>query len=215
MKTEVETYLIEETVGLIYDNEQLERWNSHVKDLGLTGQQTLSKPEKSPIPFMHMKQTIISVFETLCPRKVDVSVYDKTPIPVEVLELIALSKREQYFEKIQIWFDDKDPDPACIGINPNGWYVSYDTKKEDYTRRTKQEAEQLAQETGGKATPFSWDNNHYLIGRWADVKRPIDELKDLAKKRWMETEGAMHRKAIKEAEAALHCLEEKAIEKFN
>lgn len=37
-KTIVETFVIEETQELIYDNEKLDNWNTMVKDLGLNGQ---------------------------------------------------------------------------------------------------------------------------------------------------------------------------------
>lgn len=124
MKTVVETYIIEETQELIYDNEKLDQWNNLVKELGLTGQTKIQAKDKSPIPFLHMKQTHIAVFETLCPRKVKVQEYDKTPIPVEILDLVALSVKEKYFNKIEIWYDDKTPDPACIGFA--GEWLVYD-----------------------------------------------------------------------------------------
>jgi hypothetical protein len=50
MKTIVETFLIEETIDLIYDNEQLDKWNKHVQELGLIGQTKIVQTDKSPIP---------------------------------------------------------------------------------------------------------------------------------------------------------------------
>lgn len=115
MKTEVETYIIEETQELIYDNEKLDQWNDMVKQLGLTGQNKVVKTEKSPIPFLWMNQSLIKVFEELCPRKTKIEEYDKTPIPVEALSMVALSKNENYFDKIEVWYNDKSPDPALVG----------------------------------------------------------------------------------------------------
>ena len=99
MATVVETFVIEETAELIYDGEALETWNNLVSELGLKGQTEIVKPEKSPIPFMHLKQGYVNMFETLCPRKVDVSEYNKTPIPVEILKLIAAKRPIM----LQIW----------------------------------------------------------------------------------------------------------------
>ena len=115
MKTTVETYLVEEVSELIYDGEKLDRWNDLVAQLGLTGQRSVVKPEKSPIPFLIMNEQIKAVFETLCPNKVDVSEYNQMPIPVEILDLISLSVKEEYFGEIQIWYDEKQKDPVCVG----------------------------------------------------------------------------------------------------
>jgi len=37
MKTVVETFLMEETVELTYDQEKLDKWNGLVEELGLLG----------------------------------------------------------------------------------------------------------------------------------------------------------------------------------
>ena len=44
MKTVVETFVIEETQELIYDNEKLDKWNKYVEELGLTGQTKIITP---------------------------------------------------------------------------------------------------------------------------------------------------------------------------
>lgn len=215
MKTVVETFVIEETAELIYDNEKLDKWNELVNTLELKGQSKIVKPEKSPIPFMHLKVSLQNVFETLCPRKVDVESYDVTPIPVEILELVALSKREGYFEKIQIWYDEKAPDPACVGVKIKQWYVPFENTYKYFP--SKGEAEQFAVANGIKKTSVSdsWDKNYYLIGKWADVKQSFDELKSRAKQRYVEEQGDALRKEIKERQRKLDDLEISATEKFN
>jgi len=65
---------------------------------------------------MYMKTSVKNVFETLCPVKVNVENFETSPIPVEILDLIALSKKENYFDKLEIWYDDKSPDPCCVGF---------------------------------------------------------------------------------------------------
>src|SRR3990172_5340051 len=103
MKTTVETFVIEETAMLIYDNEKLDKWNQRIKELGFTGQQQICKPDKSPIPFMHLKHSLVNIFECLCPVKVPAKEYAVSPIPLEILDLISLSEKEGYFNAIEIW----------------------------------------------------------------------------------------------------------------
>lgn len=181
MKTVVETFIIEETQELIYDNDKLDQWNKRVAELGLTGQTKIVAPEKSPIPFLHMKAPLVRVFETLCPRKVSISEYDKTPIPVEILDLVALSKKEQYFTGIQIWYDDETPDPVCVGLVEE--YYTYSAgynRIQSYKSKGEAEAAKLAD---SKVKDFSTNLlATYLIGRWADVKASLEELTARAKK---------------------------------
>jgi len=155
MKTVVETFVIEETQELIYDNDQLEKWNRYVEELGLVGQKQIVKEDKSPIPFMHLKTSMISVFECLCPRKVNVEDYNVTPIPVEILDLIALSKREGYFETIQIWYDEKSPDPVCVGLKENNFcYVYRTADRKDYDRLNGLTKEQILEYKKNKETYY-------------------------------------------------------------
>jgi hypothetical protein len=157
MKTVVETYIIEETQELIYDNDKLDQWNKLVGELGLVGQTKIVKPEKSPIPFLWMNTALVATFTELCPRKVLVAEYDKTPIPVEALSLVALSVKESYFEKIQVWYNDKNPDPVIVGIIKG---ADFDPKYP------------------------TWDRGYeyYLLARWSDVKASLAELTDRARR---------------------------------
>lgn len=215
MKTVVETFLTEETVDLIYDNEQLEKWNKHVEELGLTGQTQIVKKDKSPIPFMHLKDSYKNICETICPRKVGVKNYNVTPIPVEILDLVALSKKENYFDSIEVWYDEKSPDPFVIGVNPNQYYI-HNGKEYKYFN-TRLECENFKEVNGIKdqISTSTWDQKYYLIGKWADVKRSWAELKEMAKTRFMESRANEYHKAIKEAKRGLEDLEIEAFEKFN
>jgi hypothetical protein len=155
MATVVETFIVEETSNLIHDGDALKKWNEKVEELGLEGQKTVVVADKSPIPFLWMNEALIATFETLCPSKIEVEKYDKTPIPLEILDLVALSKKEQYFQCIEIWYNEKEKDPVCIGYKyaeseESDWYKKYRADK-------------------------------YLIGRWADVKASLDQLIQRAK----------------------------------
>ena len=214
MSTIVETFIIEETASLIYNNEHLDDWNAIVEELGLTGQTSIQVIGKSPIPFMHMKQSLINIFGCLCPRTVNIKDYNATPIPLEILELAALAKREEYFAKIQIWYDDKSPDPACIGITGH-WYQSTwgDDRNKDLDK-LEFKTEQEARDAGGKNIYFT-TKGHYLLGKWADVKHSFEELKKMAIKRETEFLTNSLMKEIKTAQRKLDDITSDVFEKFN
>ena len=214
MKTVVETFIIEETAELIYDNESLDKWNNLIKDLGLKGQECLVKTDKSPIPFMHLKTSLENVFITLCPIQVEVEAYNATPIPVEILDLVALSKREGYFNKIQVWYDDKDPDPVVVGITGHWYQPDWHDDRVRELDGKKFSTVQEAREAGAKSVYFT-EKNKYILGKWADVKRPLTELKKMAYDRYLLENGAKLRKEIKETQRKLDDLEIDAVERFN
>ena len=116
----IETYMIEEAEKLICEPEEVEKWNKLVEEAGLEGQKELIKPEKSPIPFIALTKSMERVYETLCPGKEDAKAYKDSAIPLRVLSLIALSEREKYFYKIQIW-SDKVKDPVVVGVLNNSY----------------------------------------------------------------------------------------------
>ena len=212
MKTEVETYIIEETQELIYDNEKLDQWNSLVAQLGLTGQTKIQAPDKSPIPFLHMKQSLVEVFSILCPRRVDIKAYDKTPIPVEILDLAALSVKEKYFNKIEIWYDDKTPDPACIGIT--GKWIVY-RKNYSHIAELATESEALALKDHAEYfNHYFEETGKYLLGRWADVKQSFEELAAKAKKLFIAESTSVIEQNIREEKRKLEDLEHSANVRF-
>ena len=110
----IETYLMEDSEKMISDVEHLEEWTKIVEELGLTGQQALAKPAKSPIPFLPLNEISERVYGTLCKFHTSVKIYKRSTIPLRILSLIALSENEKYFHHIEIW-DDNDPDPVVIG----------------------------------------------------------------------------------------------------
>ncbi len=189
MKTVVETFIVEETQELIYDNEKLDQWNKRVEELGLVGQTRIKKNEKSPIPFLHMKAHLVNVFETLCPRKVDVKEYDKGAIPVEIIDLIALSVKEEYFNKIEIWYDDETPDPICVGLKQNS---QFDAKYPTWSRGL----------------------DKFLIGRWADVKASLEELTEKAKVLFIKKKRSDYEKQIKDYQRSLEDVQTEADRQF-
>jgi hypothetical protein len=189
MKTVVETYIIEETQELIYDSERIEKYQQLCDELGLTGQATIQVKDKSPIPYLFMNTSLVNVFTTLCPMKVDISKYNKTPIPVEILELVALSKRENHFDEFQIWYNDADPDPVCVGVRKNSAFDrSYPT----------------------------WDRglDKWLIGRWADVKASLATLTEKARIIYCTTQKLVYEKNIRDAQRSIEDIQNEANARF-
>lgn len=220
MGTIVETFIIEETASLIYDNEDLDKWNKYVEELGLVGQKKISTKEKSPIPFMHLKTGLKNVFETLCPRKVDFTEYNVTPIPLEILDLIALSKKEEYFNKgIQIWYDEVTPDPVCVGIigeiipvsKPYTWHheAKFKTRVEALSWLKENNLEAYNSDGG-----YFSNESYYLLGKWADVKRSFAELTQMATKRFVQEKGNEYEKTLKETQRKLDDLKTEAFDRF-
>jgi len=124
----VQTFIVEESKELIYDSDKIQEWKDKCLELGLDKQLELANPDKSPVPFECLNMVGFRVYETLCPAKTEYKTYNKTAIPLEVLSLIALSEKEGYFESIEIWYDDKTPDPIAIGRIKNGqWNYNYYT----------------------------------------------------------------------------------------
>lgn len=213
MNTVVETFVIEEVEALIYDNEKLEKWNSIIENLNLDGQKQIVKPDKSPIPFMHMKEELVSVFETLCPIKCTIKDFSITPIPIEILDLVALSIRENYFNSIEVWWDDKSPDPVVVGIKGHwyemNWYTDSNKKLADQHFNSQEEAK-----SSGAKHPSFYVSEKYLLGKWADVKQSFEELKERARKIFISSETIEIKRRIKEAQRSLDDLEQSAFDRF-
>jgi hypothetical protein len=156
---------------------------------------------------------LVNVFETLCPKKVEISQYSQSPIPVEILSAISLSKKESYFTKIEIWYDEKTPDPVCIGLKGYwyeiDWYSNSNPNLKGYQFNTKQDV----LDAGGR-NPNHYDQAKYLIGKWGDVKYSFQELKKMASARYKSEKRFEIKKQIKDAERKLDDLEIEAFDRF-
>lgn len=220
MKTIVETFVIEETQELIYDNDQLNEWNNILDELGLKGQTQIVSPEKSPIPYLYMKDTLVNIFNRLCPVVVDIKDFDKSPIPLEILRLVSLSINDKHFTRIQIWYDDKNPDPACVGVLEQHYIKNrhkWGKLDEHPVFKTKKEADEYIKEhniMGVESHKDYSSEKYYLIGKWGDVRRDFNELRQMAKERFMNEERNEIEERIKLANRDLEDLENKADKTF-
>jgi len=115
MATEI--FLQPELEEIITDADKKAEWEEKVTSLGLKGQIKLTQhnDKKAASPYTFMNKQMELVFRTICPAKMDYLEYDKSAIPIDVLSHLALCKQESYFSKIEIWYDDKNPDPIVVG----------------------------------------------------------------------------------------------------
>jgi hypothetical protein len=115
MATEI--YLQPELEELVTDPDKKQTWENKILELELEGQVSLTQnsQKSSASPYTHMNEHIKNVFEVLCPTKVKVEKYNKTQIPIDVLSHLALCKQEGYFTKMEIWYDNINPDPILVG----------------------------------------------------------------------------------------------------
>jgi len=97
-------------------HENAEEWQALCTELGLDKQLSKSGTvERVGNPYMKIDPRSERVYEMLCPVKVDYSNYVASTLPIDVLQEIKRCKENNWFKKIQVWFDDKSPDPFLIG----------------------------------------------------------------------------------------------------
>lgn len=216
----VETYIVQETSELIYDDDKLKEWNALTEGLGLEGQNSLTKSkDKSPIPFLPMNDRMEQIFKTLCPTECPVEEFQLMPIPLEILKLLELSKRERYFGEISIRYDEVDKEPVVIGWAPFIWIVNPAGSRCDeygafYSKEAAQEKIDAEGLEGHAPNVYRYLSSPYLIGRWADVKENMEALCERAKARYIKTESAILREEIKLQQAELSALEDEADLRF-
>ena len=155
---QVETYECQETAS-----EPIEASEEAIRiitELGLEGQQELLTPvrENKPVgrnPYPEANAEQIFVFRVLCPKSYTVKKYNRTPIPLRVLQVAAHAISLEMFKEVVVW-DATDPaekDPVLVGTMKN--------------------------------PARSWDDKFFLLARWGDVLEswPILLKRALEKKR--------------------------------
>ena len=210
----VDNMFNKELADVVFDVEALDEWKKTAKELGMDGQLGLASGEASPIPYPFLNDGMYNVYNTLCPNKTEFKNYKNTTIPLEVLKQIAFSVKENHFQSISIWADDKQPDPIVIG-ETNNWF-SYDSNgRRTETYNTKKE---LIKGQGdnlekGYNTPDkfqSTDFKRYIIARWGDELRDFAELKELAIVRIIDNVGGELERAIASKTEKLNLVKENA-----
>jgi hypothetical protein len=219
----VDLFFNKELADISFEVEALDDWKKTCEELGLENQLTLTKGKESPVSYPFMNTTMVRVYETLCPRKVGFKDYKVTPIPLEVLKQIAFSVKEKHFEEIQIWYDDKSPDPVVVGLT--GYWCAYNNDsnaikddKGNYKRfKNLDEIKKYKNENGISESTHNWFNKEgeYLMARWGDELRDFSELKKLAVERFIDNVGGEMKKEAKILTEKINCLKENAVSYMN
>lgn len=209
METTVQIFKDDDIMGTVMDTSETERWHTLVKLTGLRGQNAVVEADKSPVPFVLLNDRFTKVLETLCPRAVPVAEYDKSPIPLKVLETIKFVLDAGFFTKLEVWYDDKSPDPFLVGkINRNrvkNWFYA-----PTYTIPDKAiQGKYLDGLTTAECNTVHADAiesvevGKYLVARWGDEARTLIELTEMAKDRFRKMEIARLKQEVARAERAL------------
>jgi len=97
-------------------------WEQLCTDLHLQNQlKKVGKVEKMPIPYMKLDPRSERVYQMLCSAKVLYTAYDASTLPLEIVQEIHRCKENEWFYKMEIWYDDKSPDPLLIGYDSKKW----------------------------------------------------------------------------------------------
>ena len=139
---EVKIYREPENVGLLLDDEPE------------------VKPDKTPSVYQVLNTSQTRALEALCPATTELKKYSRSTIPVEVLQAIKFVVDNDMFDVIQVWFDDKNPDPMIIGRKYNN--------------------------DNDRQKGYSWTMTSTLIARWGDCAYELNELVEMGKKRLVE-----------------------------
>lgn len=197
-----------------------EEWKQLAAQMGLEKQMEFVQQAKSPLPYPYMNQSMQNIFGTLCPSKINFKDYSKTPMPLEVMRELAFCNTEKYFNQIEIWYDDKTPDPIAVGTCTRFSASYYKTQEEkdkgsyynrqhtayDFTSR--EQAKDYVETMGFVFNDTNTQTNQYLITRWADELRPVEELKVLALERLQDKYVSEWTKAIKELQSKVNSAKE-------
>ena len=147
---ETKIFLIKEHETTLFEPSEIEQWKTLVNELGLVEQERLIKQDKSPLPFSLMTEAEDTIYKKILPQQEDYKKYSTEAIPLQVLDVIALCLKEQYFDKIQIWYNRNNPDPIVVGRT----YTNENARTNDY----------------------SWNMNNYIIAQWGPKIKPLKDL---------------------------------------
>jgi len=212
----IQSFKNAELNNVILDLGDQDEWKELAAQMGLNKQLEFVEQAKSPLPYPYMNQSMQNIFATLCPTKIEFKEYSKTPIPLEVIRELAFCVGENYFSSIQIWYDDKTPDPIAVGKSTRYSATYYKTQEAKdrggwsdrtstpYDFTSKEQAKDYVETMGYVYNDYNQQTNEYLIARWADELRPMEELKALALDRLKDKYLTEWSKAIKELQSKVN-----------
>lgn len=154
--TQIKIYREVENEHLILDEKSLEEYHKLTKELGIPE----VKADKVPNVYQPLNSAQTRILNTLCPAVVKLESYNKSTIPVEVLQTIKFAKDMEMFDWMEVWYDDKNPDPLIVG-------KAYRSEKD-------------------REQKYTWNAYSTLVARWGDCAYEFLDLLELGKKRIIE-----------------------------
>ena len=200
----VELMFNKELSDITFDIDDLQEWKDIAIQLGMEKQISLTKGKDTPIPYPYMNEVMFRVYQTLCPNKIDYKEYKNTTVPLDVMKQIFFCVKENYFQKIEIWADDKEPDPLVVGYLGKYWDNAKDNDGNRLYFNTKEEC--LAH-SDNKNAYFS-EEGKYLIARWGDELRSFAELKGKALQRLIDSTSIELQRELAEKTERLKLIKE-------
>jgi hypothetical protein len=150
---EIKIYREPENEHLILDENALAEYHRLTEELGIPA----VKPEKVPNVYQPINLAQARILGALCPMSVKITAYTKSTIPVEVLQSIKFAQNMEMFDWMEVWYDDKAPDPMIIG-------KSYQSEED-------------------RVKGYNWRMHHTLVARWGDCAYEFLELLELGRQR--------------------------------
>jgi hypothetical protein len=136
-----------------------------IQRLGLVGQQKLSVPETGTrCPYRQMTSDENFVFGVMCPKRAAPENYAAGPIPLRVLQIIAWAKDNPVFKRLEIWYADSATLKDPVLVG----YVA--------------------------GTQYAWEEDIFLLARWADELLPVEVLMPDAYKVWWRNKASALRR---------------------
>jgi hypothetical protein len=167
-------------------HEHCEEWGQLCTGLGLQKQlKKIGKVEGVANPYMKLDPRTERVYQMLCPRRELYTDYGAGTLPLEIVQEIHRCKENEWFAVMEIWYDDKSPDPFLVG---------YDSKKggnKFLIARWGDELlpfEQLVEKAINRyKEAYNWALNRLIMdceGRKQDIEADIRTYIDLGDGKW-------------------------------
>lgn len=142
-------------------HENAAEWEQLCSNLELNQQlKKAGKIEKVGNPYVKLDPRTERVFTMLCPARVAYRFYEVSTIPLEILQEMNRCKANEWFPKMEVWYDDKSPDPFLIG---------YESKKLDSNKY-------LIARWGNELLPFEQLMEKAIIRHQEAYQRALNRL---------------------------------------
>lgn len=211
MSATVTIYKNDSIMDVVMDEDKKSEWDRLTTELGIEIPTEVKK--QRPIPFLLLNQRMINMFKVLCPNMNEITKYSREPIPLEVLKIASFCKKEGFFTRMEVWFDDKSPDPVLVGVKTGKivktWY--YGDSLAGGIPDKKWHGMLLSDIPDDVTIPSGATEDRtlgtFLIARWGDEDKPFNVLRDKAASRMRYTIVADNEQRIRDARRAIDDIE--------